>query len=104
MGSVNGRWFAFLYPCGIHRPGTLRSYFVIATQKSDGTPEDDKRVQETLEFAQALEIAVVDQDVEILNTIRFTRGMFTRSDKALSRFVDYLKTFPRAHPGADYIR
>lgn len=57
-----------------HRPGTLRSYFVIATQKSDGTPEDDRRVQETLEFAQALEISVVDQDVEILNTIRFTRG------------------------------
>jgi hypothetical protein len=30
--------------------------------------------------------------------------MFTRGDKALGRFVDYLKTFPRAHPGADYIR
>jgi phenylpropionate dioxygenase-like ring-hydroxylating dioxygenase large terminal subunit len=104
MGTVNGRWFAFLYPCGIHRPGTLRSYFVIATQKSDGTPEDDRRVQETLDFAQALEIAVVDQDVDILNSIRFTRGMFTRSDRALGRFVDYLKTFPRAHPGADYIR
>lgn len=104
MGSVNGRWFAFLYPCGIHRPGTLRSYFVIATKKSDGTPEDDRRVQETLAFAQALEISVVDQDVEILNTIRFTRGMFTRSDKALGRFVDYLDSFPRAHPGADYIR
>lgn len=104
MGSVNGRWFAFLYPCGIHRPGTMRSYFVIATQKSDGTPEDDARVQETLDFAQQLEMAVVDQDVEILNTIRFTRGMFTRSDRSLGRFVDYLKTYPRAHPGADYIR
>ncbi|MBO9375880.1 Rieske 2Fe-2S domain-containing protein [Sphingomonas histidinilytica] len=104
MGSVNGRWFAFLYPCGIHRPGTLRSYFVIATRKSDGTPEDDARVAETLDFAQKLEIAVVDQDVEILNSIRFTRGMFTRSDKALGRFVDYLKSYPRAHPGADFIR
>ena len=30
--------------------------------------------------------------------------VFTRSDKALGRFVDYLKTFPRAHPGADFIR
>jgi hypothetical protein len=61
-------------------------------------------VQETLDFAQKLEIAVVDQDVEILNTIRFTRGMFTRNDKALGRFVDYLSTYPRAHPGADFIR
>jgi nitrite reductase/ring-hydroxylating ferredoxin subunit len=103
-GSLNGRWFAFLYPCGIHRPGTLRSYFVIATKKSDGTPEDDMRVKETLDFAMALEIGVVDQDIEILNTIRFTRGMLKRDDKALGRFIDYLGTFPRAHPGAEYIR
>ena len=104
MGSVNGEWFAFLYPCGIHRPGTLRSYVVIATRKSNGTPEDDRRVQETLDFAQKLEMDVLEQDVDILNTIRFTRGMFTRSDKALGRFVDYLKSYPRAHPGADFTR
>ncbi|PNU02341.1 Rieske 2Fe-2S domain-containing protein [Novosphingobium guangzhouense] len=103
-GSVNGQWFAFLYPCGIHRPGTLRSYVVIATRKSDGTPEDDARVRETLDFAQKLEIDVVGQDVEILNSIRFTRGMFTRSDRALGTFVDYLSKYPRAHPGAEWIR
>jgi hypothetical protein len=62
------------------------------------------RVNETLDFAMALEIGVVDQDIEILNTIRFTRGMLKRDDKALGRFIDYLGTFPRAHPGAEYIR
>lgn len=104
MGSVNGRWFTFLYPCGLHMPGTMRSYVIVATTKSDGTPEDDQRVQETLDFAQKLEIDVVGQDIEILNTIRFTRGMFTRSDKSLGRFVDYLQSYPRAHPGADFIK
>jgi len=103
-GSANGRWFAFLYPCGLHRPGTLRSYVVIATRKSDGTPEDDRRVRETLDFAMELEKMVVSQDAEILNTIRFTRGMLTRSDKALGLFLNYLGAYPRAHPGADHIR
>lgn len=104
LGSVNGRWFAFFYPCGLHRPGTLRSYFIIATSKSDGTPEDDRRVAETLEFGMKLEQDVVGQDYEILNTIRFTRGMLTRSDRALAKFLEYLKHYPRSHPGADYIR
>ncbi len=103
-GSANGRWFAFLYPCGLHRPGTLRSYFIIATQKSDGTPEGDRAVQETLDFAMNLEWTVVCQDADILNTIRFTRGMFTRSDRGLAKFLEYLGKYPRAHPGADYIR
>lgn len=103
-GTVNGRWFAFLYPCGLHRPGTLRSYVIIATERSDGTPEDDRRVRDTLDFAMDLELAIVREDYDILNTIRFTRGMFTRSDKALGRFLDYLKCYPRAHPGADFIR
>lgn len=103
-GSAGGHWFAFLYPAGLHRPGTLRSYVIIATRKSNGTPEDDARAKAALEYGMELEKVVVSQDRDILNTIRFSRGMFTRSDKALVRFLDYLAKYPRAHPGRDYIR
>lgn len=103
-GEAGGHWFAFLYPAGLHRPGTLRSYVIIATRKSNGTPEDDARVKAALEYGMALEKIVVSQDRDILNTIRFTRGMFTRSDKALGRFLEYLDKYPRAHPGGDFIR
>lgn len=103
-GTAGGHWFAFLYPCGLHRPGTLRSYVVIATRKSNGTPEDDARARAALDYGMALEKLVVSQDRDILNTIRFSRGMFTRSDRALGRFLDYLQKYPRAHPGRDYIR
>lgn len=103
-GVADGKWFAFMHACGLHQPGTHRGYLVIATKKSDGTAEDDARVQNTLTFAMDLEKMVVSQDADILNTIRFTRGMFTRSDRGLGMFLDYLKTYPRAHPGADYIR
>ncbi len=103
-GEAAGRWFAFLFPLGLLRPGTQRCYFIIATRKSDGTPEDDAKVKETLDFAMNLEKFVVSQDIDVLNTIRFTRGQFTKSDKALGKFLDYIARFPRAHPGAEFIR
>lgn len=103
-GEADGKWFAFMHACGLHRPGMHRGYVVIATRKSDGTPADDKRASETLDFALDLEKMIVSQDADILNTIRFTRGMFTRSDRGIAMFLDYLKTYPRAHPGAEYIR
>lgn len=88
----------------MHRPGTLCSYTIIATRNSDGTAEGERAVQETLDFAMKMEVAIALQDADIPNTIRFSRGTFTRRDKALGKFVDYLKTYPRAHPGADYIK
>lgn len=103
-GEANGRWFAFLFPLGLLRPGTQRCYFIIATRKSDGTPEDDAKVKETLDFAMELERFVVSQDISVLNSIRFTRGQFTRSDKALAKFLDHIARFPRSHPGAAHIR
>lgn len=103
-GVADGKWFSFMHACGLHRPGTHRGYIVVATRRSDGTPEDDRRAADTLDFALELEKIVVGQDADILNTIRFTRGMFMRSDRGLAMFLDYLKTYPRAHPGADHIR
>lgn len=102
-GEANGKWFAFLFPCGMHRPGTMRAYYIVATLK-EAAPEAQQSVRETLDFAMNLERMVVEQDLEILNTIRFTRGMYTNADRALGKFVDHIAKYPRAHPGADFIR
>lgn len=103
-GHAQGRWFGFLFPAAMHRPGTMRCYSIIAAHRGDGSAEALAAAQETLDFAMELETMVVNQDVDILNTIRFTRGLFTRSDRALARFINYVKDFPRAHPGAQWIR
>jgi nitrite reductase/ring-hydroxylating ferredoxin subunit len=102
-GYIKGRWFGFLFPVGMHRPGTSRSYFVMASRKVDGDAEDPA-TKEFLDFVLDLEKVVVSQDMEILNSIRYTRGHFTKSDRALAKFIDHLNAFPRAHPGAEYIR
>jgi hypothetical protein len=59
-------------------------------------PAFSRRIRALEEWVGA---TLVDRD-----TIRFSRGMFTRSDRALGRFLDYLQKYPRAHPGRDYIR
>jgi hypothetical protein len=91
-------------PVGMARPGVSRAYFVIATRKGDGTPADEARVQDCLETGMALEKMIVSQDVPILNFARFSRGLLTKKDRMLVRFLEHLRKFPRAHPGADLIR
>ena len=102
-GEANGRWFAFLFPAGMHRPGTMRAYTIIATRKGDGSPGSEAAVKETLKYAMELETMVVSQDLDILNSIRFARGTLTRADRALGLFMDHISKFPRAHPGDGFI-
>lgn len=103
-GTVNGKWFSFLFPACIHRPGTMRCYFIIAAEKGDGSPEDRSRVEEILNYGMELEKLIVSQDLNILNTMRLTKGNLTKADIALSMFMDHVRRIPRVHPGADYIR
>jgi phenylpropionate dioxygenase-like ring-hydroxylating dioxygenase large terminal subunit len=99
--TFEGRWFGFLAPFGLPRPGSSKTFLVIAVRKDLGTPEE---VQQALDFFMELEIGVVSEDVAIMNTIRFRPGTLTRSDRPLARFFDYLRAYPRAHPSADFIR
>ncbi|MDB6091377.1 MAG: Rieske (2Fe-2S) protein [Gammaproteobacteria bacterium] len=103
-GVANGHWFGFLFPAGMHRPGTMRCYTIIAAHKGDGSPQALQAARKALDFGMELETLVVGQDLEILNTIRFNRGHFTRSDRALARFMDHIMEYPRAHPGAQWIK
>ncbi len=103
-GDVGGRWFGFLFPVGMHRPGTMRCYIIVAAHKGDGSEAALRTARETVNFAMELEKTVVSQDLDILNSIRFTRGKFTRSDRALGKFIDHITKYPRAHPGAEWIK
>jgi phenylpropionate dioxygenase-like ring-hydroxylating dioxygenase large terminal subunit len=96
----NGRWFGCLAPFGLPRPGQTKTYFVIAARKSDG---DTASTAAFLNFALDLEKRVVSEDVPILRGIHFKPGTLTKSDKALGKFLQYLRNYPRAHPSAEFI-
>ncbi|MBI3797140.1 MAG: Rieske 2Fe-2S domain-containing protein [Deltaproteobacteria bacterium] len=98
--TFNGRWFGFIAPLGLPRPGQCKTYMVIAARKSDS---DAASTEAFLKFAMDLEKRVVSEDVPILQTIHFKPGTLTKSDKALGKFLQYLRNFPRAHPSAEFI-
>jgi len=98
--TFNGRWFGFIAPLGLPRPGRCKTYMIIAARKSDG---DAASTEAFLNFAMDLEKRVVREDVPILQTIHFKPGTLTKSDKALGKFLQYLRNYPRAHPAAEFI-
>ena len=95
-----GRWFGFLAPFGLPRPGQSKTFMVVVARNTDG---DAASTNKFLQFAMDLEKKVVGEDVPIMRTIHFRPGTLTKSDKALSRFFQYLRDYPRAHPAADFI-
>jgi phenylpropionate dioxygenase-like ring-hydroxylating dioxygenase large terminal subunit len=96
----NGRWFGFLAPFAMPRPGQTKTYMILVARKADG---DEAANEAFLDFAMDLEKKVVSEDVLIMQTIRFKPGTLTKSDKALAKFMQYLRNYPRAHPSAEFI-
>ncbi|MFC3053232.1 Rieske (2Fe-2S) protein [Kordiimonas pumila] len=96
-----GKWFGFVSPFTLNRPGRSTAFITVCARKDMGTPEE---VDQYLEEIVELEKRVVIDDLMNMQTIHLKPGTLTRSDLTLSRFFDYLRAFPRAHPSADFIR
>jgi hypothetical protein len=96
-----GQWFGFLAPFGMPRPGESLVYFVVAARKDMGTPEEIDRF---LDFVLDVETKVVVEDMLNMQTIHFKPGTLTKADTTLSRFFNYMRAYPRAHPAADFIK
>ena len=97
-GEMLGRWFGFIAPIGLPRPGCSDGYLTIAVRRDE--PDAEAYLQSIID----LEKRVVSEDADILATIRFRPGTLTPADQTLARFLRYLRLYPRAHPSADYIR
>lgn len=96
-GLLDGQWFGFLSPMGLPRPQVTTGFLTLAVLR------DQPNAEEFLESVIELERRVVGEDKDILNTIRFRPGTLTASDRTLSKFLRYLKSYPRAHPSRDFI-
>lgn len=96
-----GRWFGFVSPFALVRPGRSAVYITVCARKDMGTAEE---VDAFLEQIAELEKRVVLDDLMNMQTIHLKPGAMTRSDLTLSRFFDYMRAYPRAHPSAEFIR
>ncbi|PWG03499.1 Rieske 2Fe-2S domain-containing protein [Sphingosinicella humi] len=98
---IDGKWFGFLVPMGLPKPGHSKNFMVAAGKRADGTPRE---VEEWLDFVIEFEKRVVGEDLPIMNTIRFRPGTLTKSDKTFARYLKLLRAYPRAHPSAEFIK
>ncbi len=76
-----GQWFGFVAPFGMPRPGQTIVYFVVAARRDMGDKQTIDRF---------LDLCLSDQAADLMKT--------------LSRFFDYLRRYPRAHPSAEFIK
>jgi len=98
--ELEGRWFGFMVPMGLVRPGQTRNFMVLAVQRS-ADPDADR---EFLEHCLLTEIGILGEDTHIMTTMHFRPGTLSRSDRVLGHYFKFLREYPRAHPSAPFIR
>ncbi|WP_241838179.1 hypothetical protein [Streptomyces sp. CB03234] len=100
-GTLDGRWFFWIAPLAIPGPGRSRATFVFGARREEG--EDTVAAEAFLDRAFSVMMDLFNDDTPVLGTIRFRPGLLTRSDRALDRYLQYVRDYPRANPAADFL-
>jgi hypothetical protein len=100
-GVIEGKWFAVAACLGVPRPGTCDFFLATMVDRTAeaGEAEAAARLAEYVAIANRMGA----EDSPIWDTMHFKPGALTKSDRALARYLDQLRGFPRAHPSADFI-
>jgi phenylpropionate dioxygenase-like ring-hydroxylating dioxygenase large terminal subunit len=81
--------------------GCTRGWMVTATPKAAG---NDVEREQRIAIAESFFLRLLEEDEPIMSTIRFREGLLIDADRALTRFLQYVKRFPRAPLAADFRR
>lgn len=100
-GETEGAWFGVAGCLGLPRPGICDFFVVTFADKVDNVTTE--KTSEAIEMFAAIAKRMGGEDAPIWDTMHFKPGALTRSDAALATYLDQLRSFPRAHPSADFI-
>lgn len=100
----DGRWFGTLAAMSLPRPGETNIFIVVGIRRGDGTAQGDEADRHLLKELTLRFRAMANEDLELLETAHYTPGTLTRHDEALARYMQMLRSFPRANPAAEFIR
>ena len=100
-GVSEGQWFAVAACLGVPRPGTCDFFVVTMVDREEASSEAE--AAERLRGYAEVVARMGAEDSPIWNGIHFKPGALTRSDRALARYLQDLRRFPRAHPSAEFI-
>ena len=104
QGTMDGEWYALMAAFGMPRPGVTQDYFSFSVLKGDGSAADQERIHRLHSEGYKLGKVFTAMDRPILHNIRYTQGILTSQDEALSRYLDMVRRFPRSHASAEFIR
>jgi phenylpropionate dioxygenase-like ring-hydroxylating dioxygenase large terminal subunit len=96
-GRHGNFWRGSIVGFGLPRPGQL-------TMHSTNFVLKGPKAEEQLANTDAVSRRTLGEDWDIIDTIHYRPGLLTEADKSLSRFLAYIRKYPRAHPSADFIR
>lgn len=97
FGNYEDFWRGSIAGFGLPKPGWLVMYSVNLVQKGP-------KAKERLETATFLSRRTLSEDKPIMDTLRYRPGYLINGDQSLSRFLTFVRKFPRAHPSRDFIR
>jgi phenylpropionate dioxygenase-like ring-hydroxylating dioxygenase large terminal subunit len=73
---------------------TAAGFYVVGLRKPPGGPAAEEGVKAHLEGVKTFVQRLLTEDDDVLNTIRFRRGVMSASDKHLARYFKYVEQFP----------
>ncbi len=100
-GSIGGQWFGVAASLGLPRPG-LCDFFITTMVDRTEDPSEEAATARLQDYV-AISKRMAAEDSPIWDTIHFKPGALTKSDRALARYLEQLRRFPRAHPSKDFI-
>ena len=77
--------------------GRTHGWSVTATPRAEG---NDAEREQRLQIGEAFFRRLIQEDEPIMKTIRFHDGLLIDADRALARFLQYVRRFPTARPAA----
>jgi phenylpropionate dioxygenase-like ring-hydroxylating dioxygenase large terminal subunit len=99
-GDLNGMPVLSMATGSPMEGGRTKGWSVTASPKIEG--EDPMAVEQRLAMGEAFFKRLIEEDTPIMSSIRFREGVMLEADRTLSKFLKYVRTFPKAQPLASY--
>lgn len=97
-GTMAGQQMLTMYT-GTPRPnGYTRGWVVSAAPLPErATAEAVEACDQQVAMTEAFFVGLIDQDTPVMSTIRFREGALIPADRALGRFLKYVRAYPKAN-------
>jgi phenylpropionate dioxygenase-like ring-hydroxylating dioxygenase large terminal subunit len=84
--------------------GRSRNFQYAATPKGDGSSDERDQADAALTMALAFGEQLLKDDDRVMSTVHFREDLMLPADRALVRFLRYVRAFPRANPARAFLQ